>query len=165
LNNDKLTDHERFEAVWSRVMEENAVHSALKRNENDASVLRMLMDDAHCAAGAYSALRRRVSGRAAEMLGEILADERRHLRSLKTAYFLKTGRTYSPPASCPAITSVTGALRMQYDREGEMSAKYIACASQTGDMALSGLYRSISSDEVHHARTIMRLCEKLVGNK
>ena len=166
LNNYK----DKFDAVWRRVMSESAKsnpqYSATRPNAPDAELaqaarLRKFMDDEANDAQLYGLLASMFSGRARGTLCSIAANERYHLKKLRTQYFIRTGKTYRPPRACPFIRSAPETLRLKVMDEAEGARAYQNAANETGYDDLAETYRRLASDEMRHAQMLSDIIESL----
>ncbi len=162
---DLNTYRDKFDAVWQRVMSENAAPGAPSTGAetyksgagpDESAQLRAFMDDEHCDAQLYELLASGTGGRTRQIFGRIAADERRHLRKLKAKYFILTGRTYTPPVSCPFVCSGPETLRQKVRGEAEGAAAYLDAANETGYADLAETYRALSADETRHSELLSR---------
>ena len=165
---DLNANKDKFDAVWRRVMSESAYSQAnagINADNPDAAEaarLRTFMDDEATDAQMYSVLAGILCGRAHKTLAAISADERRHLKKLRATHFIRTGKTYMPPAACPFIHSVRETLRLKILGEMEGADAYLKAADETGDDALSETYRMFASDEMRHAHLLGEIIESIL---
>ncbi len=161
---------DKFDAVWRRVMSENAEASTPARYSKpnahggdfaEASRLRDFMDDEACDAQQYALLARKFRSPAGQTLMSISSDERHHLKKLKVKYFILTGKTYTPPGSCPFISSVRETLRQKFMGEAEGAKAYLDAAADTAYDDLSETYRTLAADEQHHSQLLGGIIETL----
>ena len=161
---------DKFDAVWRRVMSENAGQNAqlentpMKTDGNDVietDRLRKFMDDEVCDARLYELVASKVSVRTRQTLLKIAADERRHLKKLRAKYFILTGKTYTPPDSCPYTRYVPETLRQKVKGEAEGAKAYRAAADETGHPGLAETYRQLAADETYHALLLGNIIEDM----
>lgn len=168
-DNELYFDRTRFDAVWDRVSGSNnaagtaPMSTAKPKGADDRAQLREFMDDEAADAQFYCVLASKTTGCTRRTLSEIAADERRHLKKLRTKYFILTGETYDPAPACPVIYSVSDALRKRYEGEIRGAAAYRAAADMTAREDLADTYLEFAADESRHAMEIERLIECLVG--
>ena len=161
---------DKFDAVWRRVMSENAEASpqadypksnARGGESTEAARLKAFMDDEACDAQQYALLARHFRGHAGQRLMGISSDERHHLKKLKAKYFILTGQTYTPPGSCPFVRSVRETLRQKVRGEAEGARAYLDAATDTAYDDLSETYRALAADEERHSQLLGGIIESL----
>lgn len=119
------------------------------------------MDDEATDHAFYIALAKKLADKNdAATISRIARDESIHLRRLRAAYFLKTGKQYSPNPKQPYINSTLDALRKAYGEEIGGVEGYLSAASKAKDAHLSSLYSELASDELRHSQLIIELLEK-----
>lgn len=159
----------QFDAVWDRVNGNNAnaytspASTGKEKSTDDAAQLRAFMDDEALDAQYYCVLASKTSGCTRRTLSNISADERRHLKKLRTKYFILTGEAYDPAPACPVVYSVSDALRKRYAGEVKGASAYKAAAEHTAQEGLADTYLELASEEARHAMDIERLIECMVG--
>jgi rubrerythrin len=162
-------DRAKFDAVWDRVSGNNpgtglSPEQTMKlKGADDRAQLRKFMDDEAADAQFYCVLAAKTTGCMRRTLSNIAADERRHLKKLRTKYFILSGETYDPAPVCPVIYSVSDALRKRFEGETKGAAAYKAAAEETARKDLADTYLDFAADEARHAMEIERLIECMVG--
>ncbi len=160
---------DKFDAVWRRVMSDSAKdaqHSVGRPKTHDPGAaetgrLRSFMDGEAADAQIYGLLARKFRGCARQTLSGISSDERCHLKKLKAKYFILTGKTYAPPASCPFTRNVPETLRLKLLGEAEGAQAYLGAADETVYADLAETYRALAADETHHSRLLGDIIETL----
>ena len=124
--------------------------------------LEELMSLAPPGAAAPRALARRASGSYAKTLASLAADHRLAFRRLSAAYFLITGRRYTPkcaPISLPP--SLALALRQQFVWEQRWEQVNSQAAQATADPCLEALYSELAQEGALHAGVIRSILEQM----
>ncbi len=158
-------DKGKFDAVWRRVMKAGSYTPdapPVPAVPGDAETLRAFMDDEYCDARVYAALSAKSRGSMRQTLQHIAADERYHYKKLKAKYYILTGKTYTPPGSCPYVRSVAETLRLRYTAERQGAEAYADAAAETYSAELAALYKSLGAEEAQHAEQIGSLLEEML---
>lgn len=114
----------------------------------------------------YTTLSRRAATASSKRLFRSLAaDELRHSKRFAAAYFLITGKRYTPtPTSVEPVVvpaAFIQALRERYLAESRDAVKYRMFARQTNDRCLKRIALSTSDDERRHAQDILGLIQEM----
>lgn len=131
-------------------------------SQGDSQQLEELMALAQIGAAAGRALARRASGSCAKTLAALAADHRLAFRRLSAAYFLITGKRYTP--KCVPITlpnSLALALRQQFVWEQRWEQQNKQAAQATADPCLEALYLELAQEGAFHAGTIRSILEQM----
>ena len=131
-------------------------------SQGDSQQLEELMSLAQTGAAATRALARRASGSYAKTLASLAADHRLAFRRLSAAYFLITGRRYTPkcaPISLPP--SLALALRQQFVWEQRWEQVNSQAAQATADPCLEALYSELAQEGALHAGVIRSILEQM----
>ena len=131
-------------------------------SQGDGQRLEELMALACAGAAAGRAMARRASGPCAKALSALARDHRSAFKRLSAAYFLITGRRYTPqcaPQKLPA--SLPLALRQQFLWEQQWEQKNSQGAQSTADPCLKELYLELAQEGTFHAGTIRSLLEQM----
>ncbi len=164
------TYSDKFAAVWRRVMSDNSEQNSHPANSEqktftagtaETARLREFMDDEVCDEQLYGLIARKLSGQSRQTLLSIASDERHHLKKLKAKYFILTGKTYTPPASCPYTRFVPGTLRLKVMDESEGAKAYLTAASETVYTELAETYRALAADETRHSEMLSDIIEDM----
>ena len=162
---------DNFDAVWRRVMADNAGQdtqavyrdtTAHSHGPDETKRLQKFMDDEVCDARLYTLIGGKLSGHARQTLLSIASDERHHLKKLKAKYFILTGKTYTPPGSCPYTRYVPETLRLKVLSESEGAEAYLSAANDTGYSELAETYRQLAADEAHHSQMLGSIIEDMI---
>ncbi len=151
---------EYFENVWARVAGEPPAYSKKQPDCDEASLRSLIVAEA-AAVEFYKKLAMR-SGSSRHIFSGIASDEQRHLRHLQTEYYLLTGDSYVPPASCPLMRGGLSDLRHACLDEREAQRSYLDEAGRTEREGLAKMYRSHASEEARHAETLRKLIMRAV---
>ena len=117
---------------------------------------------AQAGAAAARAMTRRASGACAKALSVLACDHRSAFRRLSAAYFLITGKRYTPKCAVPTLpTSLPLALRQQFLWEQQWEQKNKQAAAATNDPCLKELYLELALEGAFHAGTIRSLLEQM----
>lgn len=110
----------------------------------------------------YRFLARRSRGGVARTLGFLAADQHRQARRLAAAYFLRTGVRYWPTGTLasPAVSSLWGALRRQYQAEQAAGQEFLDAARHAGDPELERLYQQLAHSCQERCRQLRTLLER-----
>lgn len=160
-------DRAKFDAVWQRVRPDLAasapapVKPGCHAEDKEAARLRELMTQEAYDARFYGALAAKCSGHMRRVLSRLSADELCHLRRLRAQYFILTGKSYTPPNTCPVVHSVPDALRRRYSGEKDGAAAYKADAENTRDENLKDTYLALSDEEARHRKILGHMIESL----
>ncbi len=131
-------------------------------SQGDSGTLESLMNLARTGTAAGQALSRRASGSCARTLSALTRDHRSALRRLSAAYFLITGKRFSP--KCPALnlpSSLPLALRQQFVWEQQWEQKNNQAAQTTSDPCLRELYLELAQEGAFHTGCIRSLLEQM----
>ena len=152
------SEKEVFDSVWGRVSGADAQKSVDARSEAEAFIRGELAD-----AAKYAQLARMCgSAPAARTLRRLSADEARHARELRTAYYLAYGESPAPGRRETARPgSLLGALRKSYWEELEGAKRYREAAARGG----AALYAELADEETAHASELSRLISILLGGQ
>ena len=113
-------------------------------------------------AAAGRVLARRSGGSCARALAALARDHRSAFRRLSAAYFLITGKRFSP--QCPAVTlpaSLPLALRQQFVWEQQWEQRGRQAAQATADPCLKELYLELAQEGALHAGCIRSMLEQM----
>ena len=128
----------------------------------DSQRLEMLMTQAKAGALAGRVLVRRSNGSCRQALSALACDHRLALRRLGAAYFLITGKRYSPKCSAPCLPSTLPlALRYQFGWEQQWEQQNCQAAQATSDRCLKELYLELAQEGAFHAGTIRSILEQM----
>ena len=152
-----------FDEVWQRVVASNPEIEEKKTSKSPEQLLEEFMEDEAFDARYYDALSARVSSWAKNIIKSIGNDEKIHLKKLRTAYFILTGKTYEPQTVSVKFTGTADALRKRYISESEGAEAYLKASTNSQKRDISELYRKLAADEKRHAELINRLLESLMG--
>ena len=147
-----------FEQVWARV-------NALSVNElpdiTERELERFIMAEQRTIAAYQKILQKQLKASDRQLLLQILADERRHLKNLQMEYFMETGDT------CPVhiyenkeTDGLMASLRRSVLGEKEASAAYTKAAEGRGE-ELKSMYKAMAGDEERHSvmlKELLRRC-------
>lgn len=131
-------------------------------SQGDGARLEELMTLALAGAAAARAISRRANGACARTLSSLACDHRSAFRRLSAAYFLITGRRYTPkrPQVClPA--SLPLALRQQFVWEQQWEQKNRQAAQAASDPCLKELYLELAQEGAFHAGCIRSILEQM----
>lgn len=131
-------------------------------SQGDSGTLERLMTLAVEGARAGRALARRSSGSCARALSALAQDHRSAFRRLSAAYFLITGKRYSP--KCPELklpSSLPLALRRQFVWEQQWERNNNQAAQAAADPCLRELYLELAQEGALHAGIIRSLLEQM----
>lgn len=131
-------------------------------SRGDVGRLEELMALARMGALAGRALARRSNGPTAKAMSALTQDHRSAFRRLSAAYFLITGKRYSPQCAAPALpASLPLALRQQFVWEQEWEQKNSQAARDTADPCLRALYQELAQEGAYHAGVIRSILEQM----
>lgn len=117
---------------------------------------------AQTGAAAGRIMTRRASGACARALSTLACDHRSAFRRLSAAYFLITGRRYTPKCAAPTLpVSLPLALRQQFLWEQQWEQKNKQAAQATSDPCLKELYLELAQEGAFHAGMIRSLLEQM----
>ena len=117
---------------------------------------------AQAGAAAARAMTRRASGACAKALSVLACDHRSAFRRLSAAYFLITGKRYTPKCAVPTLpTSLPLALRQQFLWEQQWEQKNKQGAQATADPCLKELYLELAQEGAFHAGCIRSILEQM----
>ncbi len=144
-----------FASVWSRVTGGRPAEDELTK------LRRWLRDEAEGIRSYETMLRYRLPPHARETLGTLLKTERRHLRQLRTLYYLRTGDSWLPPKpeeqeQPPLMKS----LRERYAAVLAQEESYRQAASERRDTA--ALCESLAGEEAANAAQLRELTRRLL---
>lgn len=181
-NSDYGIDRAAFDAVWQRILTDKPGAAVTPKasgeanasgepfdglvktapvSEGDLKRMREFMDDEAGDAITYAELAGMCSGCCRQTLLKMSADEKKHLKKLRAQYFIRTGKTYTPPGCCPLIRTFGETLRLKYTGELEGSQSYRSASGETRDGELAALYATFAEDEKRHHQLIGGLIEGL----
>jgi rubrerythrin len=152
-----------FDQVWQRVTAANEQQETSAQPKSIQQLFEEFMEDEAFDARYYDALAGRVGTWGRNILRSIAADERTHLKKLRTAYFILTGKAYEPQTVPVKITGTADALRKRYISENEGVQAYLKAAANTQRGDMTELFRNLAADEKRHAQLINKLLENLMG--
>jgi len=131
-------------------------------SQGDSGRLEELMTLARAGAAAGQALCRRASGSCARTLTALARDHRCAFRRLSAAYFLITGRRFSPKCQAPDLpASLPLALRQQFVWEQQWERRNRQAAQATADSCLRELYLELAQEGAFHAGCIRSMLEQM----
>jgi rubrerythrin len=142
-------EKENYDSVWDRVFGDTSGQDC----GDDLKTLREFMDDEASDGAYYRALAKKYP-KSCKTFSAMAADEERHLRELRAAYFIMTGNVYTPKVDPVQIASFTSSLRKQYLGEAEGAKAYTEAAGQTKNQKLRNIYLSHAQDESRHRDTL-----------
>ena len=144
-----------FSAVWSRVTGSPA-------SEDEVLRLRRWCRDASEAAGAFSAMARRVGDPVVrDTLRSAARDEERQLHALSALYYLRSGERAAPAPRTDSGRSLLEFLRDRYQQALERAESFDkGAAGARPDTA--ALCRELSEEERRRANQLRRLVERLL---
>ncbi len=117
---------------------------------------------ARAGALAGRAMARRAGGSCARTLSALACDHRLAFRRLSAAYFLITGKRYSPQCDTAKLpSSLPLALRQQFMWEQQWEQANKQAAQATADPCLKELYLELAQEGAFHAGTIRSLLEQM----
>ncbi len=157
-----VTEQERFDAVWQRVVRENPGMEQQPRpvGKSDGELLEQFMDAAALAARYYELLGARLSDRT---LTRLAARQRQTVKRLRTAYYILTGRTYTPQTASPRFTGIADTLRRRYLAEGQEAEACCKAAANTADRDLSALFADLCRQKKQTRQALETLLERIMG--
>lgn len=178
-------DYERCRAVWKRVAPEQEPYPVEKKEEASAELslpgaaadpccmgteaelsvevlqgfVRVELGDAQVCAFLASHLPRREIVRFLRAMAE---EKKRRARSLTSAIYLITGKTYCPRvyAEQPEPLDLCALLRKLYHAEACGGFNYARAAEETLDPCLAKLFAAMSEEEYRRAEELMKLLGK-----
>ena len=128
----------------------------------DAGRLEELMTLAKTGIRAAQALARRSNGPTAKAMSVLARDHRSAFRRLSAAYFLITGKRYTPRCAAPVLpASLPLALRQQFVWEQQWEQKNDQAAQATADPCLRALYQELAQEGALHAGAIRSILEQM----
>ena len=131
-------------------------------SQGDSARLEELMVLALAGEAAARTISRRASGACARTMAALAGDHRSAFRRLSAAYFLITGKRYTPKCAVPTLpTSLPLALRQQFLWEQQWEQKNKQAAAATNDPCLKELYLELALEGAFHAGTIRSLLEQM----
>ena len=154
---------DNFDKVWQRVMASNESVVEKQTGKSEEKMLEEFMEDEAFDAKCYDVLASRVTPWAKNIIKSIADDEKIHLKKLRTAYFILTGKTYQPQTVPVQFTCTADALRKRYIGESEGADAYLKASANSRKRDISLLYGKLACDEKRHAELINRLLENLMG--
>ena len=105
---------------------------------------------------------RRASGSCARTLSALACDHRSAFRRLSAAYFLITGKRYTPKCGPVKLScSLALALRRQFLWEQQWEQMNNQAAQAASDHCLKELYLELAQEGAFHAGTIRSLLEQM----
>ena len=143
-----------FEQVWARVTETSQLQEVPLAPVQE---LEHFLNGELRSIAFYRVLAGQFQGRERQVIFQILADERRHLKELQLEYFMRTGDSFLPEVLIPPETgAVLTALREAFLTENETARDYAGASSGRGG-ELGALYSAIAADEAMHARRLREI--------
>ena len=131
-------------------------------SKGDVNRLKELMTLAKTGALAGRALARRSNGPTAKAMSVLAQDHRSAFRRLSAAYFLITGKRYTPQCAAPVLpASLPLALRQQFVWEQQWELKNNQAAQDTADPCLRALYQELAQEGAYHAGAIRSILEQM----
>lgn len=131
-------------------------------SKGDVNRLKELMALAKTGALAGRALARRSNGPTAKAMSVLASDHRSAFRRLSAAYFLITGKRYTPQCAAPVLpASLPLALRQQFVWEQQWELKNNQAAQDTADPCLRALYQELAQEGAYHAGAIRSILEQM----
>ena len=131
-------------------------------SKGDVNRLKELMTLAKTGALAGRALARRSNGPTAKAMSVLAQDHRSAFRRLSAAYFLITGKRYTPQCAAPLLPAFLPlALRQQFVWEQQWELKNNQAAQATADPCLRALYQELAQEGAFHAGAIRSLLEQM----
>lgn len=131
-------------------------------SQGDSGRLEELMTLACTGAVAGRAAARRAGSSCSKVLSALACDHRSAFRRLSAAYFLITGRRYTPKCTAPSLpVSLPLTLRQQFLWEQQWELKNKQAAQATSDPCLKELYLELAQEGSFHAGTIRSLLEQM----
>ena len=148
-------DLQKETRVWERIRGAQTPRGGLSAGE-----LEELIRDELADARAYRTLARLLP-RERECLLRMAHDEMLHAKRLETVFYLAEGRRFCPekPARVCAAC-LTEELRGRWKEELDAAERYTALARRAAEFA--PVFTEMAADEARHARTILRLLQKLL---
>lgn len=131
-------------------------------SQGDSQRLEQLMTLAKFGAAAGKAMVCRASGSCARALSALACDHRSAFRRLSAAYFLITGKRYTPKCGPVKLScSLALALRKQFLWEQQWERENNQAAQATADHCLKELYLELAQEGAFHAGTIRSILEQM----
>ena len=131
-------------------------------SKGDVDRLKELMTLAKTGAMAGRTLARRSNGPTAKAMSVLAQDHRSAFRRLSAAYFLITGKRYTPQCTVPVLpASLPLALRQQFVWEQQWEMKNNQAAQDTADPCLRALYQELAQEGAFHAGSIRSILEQM----
>lgn len=131
-------------------------------SKGDVNRLKELMTLAKTGALAGRALARRSNGPTAKAMSVLAQDHRSAFRRLSAAYFLITGKRYTPQCAAPLLPAFLPlALRQQFAWEQQWELKNNQAAQATADPCLRALYQELAQEGAFHAGAIRSILEQM----
>ena len=131
-------------------------------SRGDSQRLEQLMTLAKEGAAAARLMACRASGSCAKALSALACDHRLAFRRLSAAYFLITGKRYSPKCGPVKLNcSLALALRRQFLWEQQWEQLNNQAAQATTDHCLKELYLELAQEGAFHAGSIRSLLEQM----
>lgn len=131
-------------------------------SKGDVGCLAELMTLAKAGAMAGRLLACRSNGSTSKAMSALAQDHRSAFRRLSAAYFLITGRRYTPQCSAPVLpASLPLALRQQFVWEQQWELKNTQAAQATTDPCLRALYLELAQEGAFHAGSIRSILEQM----
>lgn len=96
------------------------------------------------------------------LMRALAAEEAKHAKTLRAAYYLITGRTYDVTVVLPPQPRLPwrDRLRERYHAETRAGESYARAARETPDRCLKKLFARLSQDEYRHAERLRELLER-----
>ena len=133
----------RFESVWARVMPGSAPAQAAS-GEDDAHMLRTMIDQTAAAADVLSALACRMGCHASQL--RALACARTQIaRQLQGAYYLVTGERHTPGARCAVRQESAACLRCVWLSSRSLADRARHASASSEEPLLQTLYTELAA--------------------
>ena len=146
-----------FEDIWARVTQ---VSMQQNPPQTKCSRLERFMDGEMASITFYQDLMCRCSMGEKQIIGRILADEKRHMAALQMEYFMETGDSYMPASSPGPRGGMISSFRESSLTEADTCMAYREAAEEcTG--ALKQLYIDIAADEERHSAQLRELVRRM----
>jgi rubrerythrin len=154
-------DLDGFDRVGSRVTKPGEGRAPSR--EEDIKLLRRFMDDKAENAEIYGHLAHRTTSPASKRIFRSLrGDELRHLKTLRSAYYLLTGDSFRPSGQKPVRGGALTLIRSMYNRETKSAEAFRRAGQETKIPNLARIFKSISEDDGRHAVILERMIRRLM---
>ena len=150
-------DLQKETRVWERIQGAQTRRCGGLSAEELKGLIREELADAR----AYRTLAGLLPTRERETLWRLAQDERRHAKQLTAILYLAEGRRFCPekPEKL-CVSCLSEELRRRWKEETEGAQRYEAIARRAAEFAPT--FTGMAEDEARHARTILRLLERLL---